>query len=100
MSFFICDKCNKKHEIFVRQSDKVYKNWNVELLGSIPLNSIISQTSDQGMPYVFQYENNISKIFCNLTKRLNQIINESVKKEIYKYKAYCKTEDKSKLPVI
>jgi ATP-binding protein involved in chromosome partitioning len=53
MSYFICDQCNKRHEIFNHGGvQKECLRLGTELLGEIPLDSAIRIGGDAGIPVV------------------------------------------------
>tara|TARA_Y100000590_G_C15577316_1_gene960953 strand:- start:6 stop:1037 length:1032 start_codon:yes stop_codon:yes gene_type:complete len=75
MSFFICDECNKRHEIF---SYGGAKNESVRLgtnfLGEIPINKDLRICSDKGKPIsVDNPSNEISKIYLEIAKKIESI---------------------------
>jgi ATP-binding protein involved in chromosome partitioning len=53
MSYFICDGCDKKHEIFRSGGGaKVSKEFGLNFLGAIPLEPSVASASDRGIPAV------------------------------------------------
>ncbi|MFC1730174.1 iron-sulfur cluster carrier protein ApbC [candidate division KSB1 bacterium] len=53
MSHFICSNCGHEDHIFGSGgSEKASKDFNIPLLGSIPLATVIRKTSDEGRPVV------------------------------------------------
>ncbi len=53
MSYFVCDECGKRHEIFSHGgAAKEAANLGVPLLGEIALDAIIRERSDAGLPIV------------------------------------------------
>ena len=53
MSYFICDGCGKRHEIFGNGSvEPLCKRLGVDYLGELPLNTEVRELSDQGTPPV------------------------------------------------
>ncbi len=53
MSYFICDECGKRHEIFAHGGARAEAaKLGVPFLGEIPLDSLIRERSDSGMPIV------------------------------------------------
>jgi ATP-binding protein involved in chromosome partitioning len=53
MSYFICDKCSERHEIFGHGGAKAEaKRLGVPFLGEIPLEAALRKHSDEGEPVV------------------------------------------------
>ena len=53
MSYFICDECGKRHEIFAHGGARAEAaKLGVPFLGEIPLDSLIRERADSGMPIV------------------------------------------------
>ena len=53
MSYFVCDGCGKRHEIFGNGSvEPLCKRLGVDYLGELPLNTEVRALSDQGTPPV------------------------------------------------
>jgi ATP-binding protein involved in chromosome partitioning len=53
MSYFVCDDCGKRHDIFAHGGARAEAiKLGVPFLGEIPLDPIIRERSDQGMPVV------------------------------------------------
>ena len=75
MSYFICDKCNQRHEIFSNRGAKKEADKNGEkFLGEIPLDTNLRISSDQGEPVgILKKENNISKIYLDIAKKIVKI---------------------------
>ena len=50
MSYFICDGCQKKHEIFSRGgAERAAKRFNIPFLGEIPITSALREWGDKGV---------------------------------------------------
>ena len=61
MAYFICDKCQARHEIFAHGGAKAESiSQSVPFLGEIPLEKIIRETSDSGEPIVISHESSAS----------------------------------------
>ena len=76
MSYFQCNKCDTKHEIFGNGGAKAEaQKLGVTFLNEIPLNISLRTTSDEGNPIVYKEPNNsISKKYMDIgSKILNQI---------------------------
>ncbi len=53
MSYFICDGCDKKHFLFHQGGgQKLATQYGVPLLGQIPMDTHVVQSSDQGQPEI------------------------------------------------
>ncbi len=53
MSYFVCDKCDERHEIFgTGAGDALAKQFNTELLGRIPVTTAVRASGDAGTPFV------------------------------------------------
>lgn len=53
MSYFICDRCSKRHDIFkVGGGKRVAEELGLPLLAEIPLDPNVTQACDQGRPVV------------------------------------------------
>ena len=71
MSYFICDACGKKHQIFDREGGlKVAEEYNTRLIAQLPLDENICMQTDRGSPPVVNDPNSeISEIFINAARR-------------------------------
>ena len=59
MSYFICDQCNKRHEIFSHGGARnEAKKMDCNFLGEIPLDKNLRMSSDEGMPIGIKNSNN------------------------------------------
>ena len=83
MSYFLCNKCNEKHQIFGHGgAEKEAKKLGLPFLGGIPIDIELRSSSDQGKPlYVKDFNNIISKIYLSIAK---SIIKEIEKNKIQK----------------
>ena len=83
MSYFICPRCNKRHEIFDHGGGKkASKKFNVPFLGEIPLETKVRIGGDQGTPIVVsEPESSVSKAFKNLADLVMKQINVLEAKE-------------------
>lgn len=53
MSYFVCDQCAKRHDLFGTSGGKNFANeLTIPLLGNVPLQPLVSQDGDQGRPAV------------------------------------------------
>lgn len=49
MSYFVCDSCDKKHYLFGQSRvEHILKDNNIELLGSLPIDGLLTELSDEG----------------------------------------------------
>ncbi|MHA1983160.1 MAG: Mrp/NBP35 family ATP-binding protein [Candidatus Hodarchaeales archaeon] len=73
MSYFICDKCNKKHEIFDSGGAKsVADTFDIELYGEIPLYTELRISGDRGKPIVIQDpDHDVSKKFVEIAEKIS-----------------------------
>ena len=75
MSYFVCDKCNSRHEIFSYGGAKSESSkYNVSFLGEIPINKELRICSDKGKPLAINNpKNEISKIYLDIAKKIEMI---------------------------
>lgn len=72
MSYFICDNCDKKHDIF-RQGGgaKVAKEFGLPLLAEVPLEAKVVALSDSGHPVVIEApESTVAKSYKDAAGKL------------------------------
>lgn len=56
MSYFICDGCNKRHEIFRSGGgERISGRFGVPFLGRIPIDPLVAKCGDDGHPIVVEY---------------------------------------------
>ena len=72
MSYFICDGCNKRHEIFSSGgAERAAEQFKIPFLGGIPITSSIREWGDKGTPIlVREPESEISKVFLDIAAKL------------------------------
>ena len=72
MSTHICSKCGYEEHIFgAGGGEKMCKDYNVEFLGSLPLDINIREQTDSGMPTVVaDPDGQISRIYRNIARRV------------------------------
>ncbi len=72
MSYFICDGCNKEHDIFSRGGAKqAAERFQIPFLGEIPITSALRKGGDEGVPILIQYPNSpVSKSFLEIAGKL------------------------------
>ena len=74
MSYFICDKCNKRHEIFSHGgAKKEAARLKTDFLGEIPIVTSLRESSDQGKPITIQDSKaEVSTIYTEIAKKISQ----------------------------
>lgn len=66
MSGFVCPHCGKISEIFKgRGVDKAAVDFNVDVLGKIPLDPDVTTAGDAGKPFVYHYANSVGGVIMN-----------------------------------
>ena len=72
MSYFICDGCGKRHEIFDHGGAKaVADTFGIRLYGEIPLMTDLRVSGDKGKPIVFENPSHpVSQAFIDITQKL------------------------------
>jgi len=72
MSYFICDGCHKRHEIFSRGgAARAAERFKIPFLGEIPIISSLREWGDKGVPILIQEPNSeISRIFMEIAAKL------------------------------
>ena len=85
MSYFICDQCNKKHEIFSRGgAARAAEKFNIPFLGEIPITPALREWGDKGVPILVQApDSEVSKIFMDIAAKLAgrlSIVSENARK--------------------
>jgi ATP-binding protein involved in chromosome partitioning len=72
MSYFICDGCGKKHEIFSRGgAQKAAERFQIPYLGEIPITPALREGGDKGVPILIQEPGSeVSKIFLEIAGKL------------------------------
>lgn len=72
MSYFMCDGCGKRHEIFSRGgAERAAERFKIPFLGEIPIISSIREGGDLGIPILVAEPNSeISKVFLEIAAKL------------------------------
>ena len=72
MGSLICPHCDKVIDIFKSGSaDKTSKDFNIEILGNIPIDVNIATSSDDGKPYIYHYAKTKGGVeFSNIVKKI------------------------------
>ena len=72
MSYFICDGCGKKHEIFSRGgARRAAERFQIPYLGEIPITPALREGGDKGVPILIQDpKSEVSKSFLEIAAKL------------------------------
>jgi ATP-binding protein involved in chromosome partitioning len=72
LSYFICDGCDKRHEIFSRGgAQRAAERFNIPFLGELPIVSSVREWGDKGVPIVIKEpKSEVSRIFLDIAARL------------------------------
>ena len=72
MSYFICDGCGKKHEIFSHGgAERAAERFKIPFLGEIPITPKLREGGDLGVPILIEQPNSeVSKIFMEIAAKL------------------------------
>ena len=76
MSYFICNNCDERHEIFsYGGAKKEAEKFQTNFLGELPLDKNLRIYSDEGVPIcISDPESEIAKIYINIAKNLKNIV--------------------------
>ncbi len=75
MSSFICDSCDKEHFIFGKDGVKnSSQKLGVKYLGSIPIETKLRESSDNGVPYMSDNENKENPVWKSYTSISEQVV--------------------------
>jgi ATP-binding protein involved in chromosome partitioning len=82
MSFFLCDECGKRHEIFRHGGGRrTSSELCVPFLGEIPLDPLVTAGGDSGKPVVVASPDSpASKAFHELANQVAQQLREAAKR--------------------
>jgi ATP-binding protein involved in chromosome partitioning len=74
MSYFVCDNCDKKHEIFGTDGGRYLAGkFGTELLGQLPLVQKVREAGDQGTPIVMKDKAApVAQAFTELARKVAQ----------------------------
>jgi len=77
MSGFVCPHCGEKIDIFKSGgAEKLAKDFNVDILGRIPIEPEIVASGDEGKPFVYFYSNKQSaNVFNDIADKIQQKCN-------------------------
>ena len=71
MSYFICNNCDEKHYMYGKGGGKkLSEEFNIKLLGKIPFDTLISDSSDRGNPNLIHENKDLSSIYDNIIDNL------------------------------
>jgi len=72
MSYFVCDGCGKKHEIFSRGgAQRAAERFNIPYLGEIPITPSLREGGDKGVPSLIQDPTSeVSRSFLSIAAKL------------------------------
>lgn len=71
MSFFICDGCDKRHEIFTHGgAKKTAEQMKLKFLGEVPLQNDLREGSDRGIPAAFKAKNTAAGYFDDISRQV------------------------------
>jgi len=76
MSGYVCPECGHKSDLFGKGGgEKAAKDFQIPLLGQIPLDPNITVTSDSGVPFVIKYQDSpAASAFTESVKKIRQIL--------------------------
>jgi ATP-binding protein involved in chromosome partitioning len=83
MSYFICDQCGKRHEIFRHGGgERCAKEIGVPFLGAIPLDPTVAIQGDKGTPIVYSHPDSaVAKAYLSLAETVKKELEETAKKQ-------------------
>lgn len=71
MSYFICDGCDKRHEIFTHGgARKSAENMKLKFLGEIPLEVGMREGADRGLPAAFKAKSSAANYFGDIAQKV------------------------------
>lgn len=75
MSYFTCDKCTTRHEIFGQGGGRILsEKYRIPLLAQLPLEPVVRQAGDDGAPAVISYpETQTAKEFMSLARKVVEL---------------------------
>lgn len=76
MSFFVCDSCDKRHEIFGKGGgQRLAEKYQTRLLAQLPLAAEVREAGDGGSPITVRFpESTQAKAFQNLARAVSHAI--------------------------
>lgn len=72
MAYYVCSSCGKKNYVFPRVNVSDYlEGKEIDILGEIPIDPVIAESSDKGLPIVVdREESEIAKIFADISSKV------------------------------
>jgi ATP-binding protein involved in chromosome partitioning len=72
MSYFLCDGCGKRHELFGSGgAQRTAERLDLEFLGALPLEQTVRRTGDAGVPQVLAYPDaELTATFMDIARRV------------------------------
>ena len=79
MSYFICSKCEERHEIFSNGgARKEAEKFQTPFLGELPLDKNLRIHSDEGRPVcISEPDSNIAKIYLEIAEKVSKNLNKN-----------------------
>ena len=75
MSSFVCDGCGKRHDLFGQNGGRrLAQTLDVPLLGQIPLEPLVREAGDQGLPAVLRPESAAGQVFRHIAEQVWQTL--------------------------
>jgi ATP-binding protein involved in chromosome partitioning len=76
MSYLICPHCGEKIEIFKKGAiSKTTKDMDISLLGELPLEPVVTETSDKGIFHIIESkDSDFSKSFFEIAKKIKEFV--------------------------
>jgi len=77
MSYFICNNCNQRHEIFsYGGAKKESEKYKTNFLGELPIDINLRINSDEGKPIcISNSESNIAKKYLDIARKISSLAN-------------------------
>ena len=81
MSGFICPKCGETINIFgIGGGEKIAEEMDIPFLGRIPIDPLISEDSDKGVPFILAHmDTPAAKAFKDIVKNVKKFLKNNVK---------------------
>lgn len=77
MSHVICTNCNEKLQIYPNSTEQLAEDLQIDILESIPIDTMISEGSDSGVPIVIKSpESNQSQSYKTIANKLLDFLNK------------------------
>lgn len=81
MSWFVCDQCSKRHDLFKSGGGKrIAEELQLPLLAEIPIDAAVAPSGDAGEPMVISQPNSVvSQIFTQLAETIVNVLEKGEK---------------------